>query len=219
MMTHDAAAATRRGALRLAMATICVLAAARRPAAAQSTDNSDPTAPIQQLDAALLAAMKAGQGTPFARRYATLEPVVDQAFDLPAVLALSVGPRWATMPDAQKSELTAAFKRYTVATYTANFNSYNGQSFKVSPSVRRLGNGEVIVDSSIVRSDGSTVQLDYIMRNGPHGWKAVDVLASGISRVAVQHSDFGALLSRGGAPALTAALQQKVVSLSGGAIA
>jgi phospholipid transport system substrate-binding protein len=55
------------------------------------------------------------------------------------------------------------------------------------------------------------------MRNGPSGWKAVDVLANGsISRVAVQRSDFRELLASGGVPALMAALQRKVANLSGG---
>jgi phospholipid transport system substrate-binding protein len=55
------------------------------------------------------------------------------------------------------------------------------------------------------------------MRNGPAGWKAVDVLANGsISRVAVQRSDFRELLANGGVPALMAALQRKVANLSGG---
>jgi hypothetical protein len=47
----------------------------------------------------------------------------------------------------------------------------------------------------------------------------LDVLIAGISRVAVQHSNFGTLPSRGGAPALTTALQRKVAALSDGALA
>ena len=55
------------------------------------------------------------------------------------------------------------------------------------------------------------------MRKTGSGWKAVDVLADGsISRVAVQRSDFGSLLTRGGAPALETSLQQKTQTLSRG---
>jgi phospholipid transport system substrate-binding protein len=219
MMTQDVAVPARRDTLRRATAAICILAIARHPAVARTGGDADPTAPIQRLNATLLAAMKAGQATPFARRYAMLGPAIEQTFDLRTVLAMSVGPLWTGLPGPQRSDLAAAFQRYTIATYTANFDGYSGQNFRVAPSARSLGNGEVIVNSTLVRSDGSTVLLDYVMRDGPEGWKAVDVLTSGISRVAVQHSDFDALLSRGGAPALTAALQRKVEALSGGALA
>jgi phospholipid transport system substrate-binding protein len=86
--------------------------------------------------------------------------------------------------------------------------------------VRPLGNGEVIVYTKFVQSYAPPVELDYLMRVGPDGWKVVDVLADGtISRVAMQRSEFTALLSTGGAPALTAALQRKVATLSEGALA
>ena len=83
--------------------------------------------------------------------------------------------------------------------------------------MRTLGNGEVVVNSRLIRADGSSVALDYVMRRGPAGWQAVDVLTDGsISRVAVQRSDFRELLSSGGAPALVEGLQHKVADLSGG---
>jgi phospholipid transport system substrate-binding protein len=70
-----------------------------------------------------------------------------------------------------------------------------------------------------VRPDNDPVKLDYVMRRGPTGWQAVDVLTDGsISRVAVQRSDFRELLRRGGVPALAASLTNKVANLSGGMV-
>jgi phospholipid transport system substrate-binding protein len=187
-----------------------------RPAGAQTSGDASATAPIEQLDSALLAAMKAGSNTPFEDRYRALTPVIEQVFNLDAVLAASIGLSWATLPAEQKPMLAAAFRRYTISSYATSFSSYNGQSFQVSPAVRSLANGEVVVQSHLVRADGSSVKLDYVMRRGPSGWQAVDVLMDGsISRVAVQRSDFRSLLSSGGAPALVAGLQHKVANLSG----
>jgi phospholipid transport system substrate-binding protein len=153
----------------------------------------------------------------FAQRFATLAPVIEQTFDLDAILAASVGLRWPDLPNDQKAQIDAAFRRYTVASYASNFDSYDGQTFQVSPDVREVGNGEVIVRTKLVARDGSSTPLDYVMRGDQTGWKVVDVLAGGaISRVAVQRSDFRTLLTSGGAPALTVALQNKVANLSGG---
>jgi phospholipid transport system substrate-binding protein len=68
----------------------------------------------------------------------------------------------------------------------------------------------------VVDTEAGDVKLSYVMRRTPSGWKAVDVLADGaISRVAVQRSDFRALLAKGGGQALVASLQQKVDELAG----
>ncbi len=164
-----------------------------RTASAQTAGDASATGPVERLDNALLAAMKAGESTPFDDRYHALAPVIERVFDLDAVLAASIGLSWPTLPADQKAALATAFRRYTVSSYATSFNSYNGQSFQVSPTVRALGNGEVVVNSRLRRADGSSLALDYVMRSGPAGWQAVDVLTDGsISRVAVQRSDFRA---------------------------
>jgi phospholipid transport system substrate-binding protein len=214
-MPHDVALIGRRGLLGLAIPAL-LLAASWRTARADPNPGADAIAPVESLDAALLAAMKAGRSTPFAQRYATLAPVIEQTFDLTAVLAASIGLSWSAMASDQQAQLLAAFRRYTVASYTANFDNYTGQTFQLTPEIRSLGNGEVVVQTEIYAADGSSNKLDYVMRNTSSGWKAVDVLADGsISRVAVQRSDFRHLLNNGGASALLAGLQSKVASLSG----
>lgn len=183
---------------------------------AQDARASDPTAPIEQLDAALLAAMKAGQNTPFMQRYALLGPAVEQAFDLNALLRGAVGFGWDRLPGNEKAALTSTFRRYTVSNYAANFDSYDGQSFRVLPDARALSNGDVVVRTQITRPAKPPVEIDYVVRQTREGWRVVDVLANGtISQVAVQRSDFGGLLASGGAPALRAGLERKVSILSG----
>lgn len=217
---HEFVPAGRRGALAMAVAAACLSAVPWRPGNAQTADAAGPVAPIQRLDTALLAAMRAGKQTPFAQRYAALAPVIEQTLDLDAVLAASVGLRWPALPDDQKAQLLTAFRRYTVSSYAANFDNFTGQTFQVSPSVRNLGNGTVVVQTTLVPTNGSPTKLDYVMRSGGSGWRAVDVLADGsISRVAVQRSDFRYLLQKGGVPALVSGLQTKIASLGGGMLA
>jgi phospholipid transport system substrate-binding protein len=177
-------------------------------------------ATIQQFNAALLAAMKAGGGTDFSRRFEMLAPAVDRAFDLPTILSVSVGLGWASLSPDQQARLLDAFRRYTVASYVANFNNYAGQSFTVSPDTRSLDADRALVKSCISPVNGDAIELDYVMGQTPSGWKAVDVLAAGsISRVAVQRSDFRHLLSNGGDDALLAGLRRKTSDLSGGTLA
>jgi phospholipid transport system substrate-binding protein len=190
-------------------------------AAAQTTGAAaDLIAPIGRLQDALLESMKAGQRRPFAQRFAALAPVVDATFDLDAVLRSSVGLRWATLPQEQSVGLQAAFRRYTISSYVANFDSYSGQTFQISPDTLSVGAGQVIVQTRLMPKNEPPRAINYVMKETPSGWKAVDVLADGsISSVAVQRSDFRSLLASGGAPALIASLQRKVADLSGGGLA
>ncbi len=178
---------------------------------------SAAAAPIAALNSALVGVMHAGKETPFAERYATLAPIIERAFDLPAVLRASVGPRWASLPPQQQAELEAEFTRFTVASYVANFNSFGGETFTILPDTRVVG-AEQVVSTQIVPTKGDAAKLDYVMRQESSGWRAVDVLLDGtISRAAVQRSDFRNLITGDDAQRLIASLRKKVAALSGGA--
>lgn len=186
------------------------------PAGATLPDAQTVIAPIRTLCDGLIGVMKAGTKTPFDQRVAMLAPAIDKAFDLATILQVSVGFDWPNLPADQRTTLLAAFRRYTIASYVSSFDSFDGQHFVVSPTLRAVG-AEQVVDTRIVATNGDTHTLDYVMRQDKAGWQAVDVLADGtISRVAVQRSDFRQLLAHGGGPALLASLQRKVADLSSG---
>jgi phospholipid transport system substrate-binding protein len=207
----------RRGMLSLAVAALSTSAIPWPAAAAPTGNDSAPIALVQHLDDAWLAVMKAGRSAPFEQRAAALAPVIEQTFDLDAVLAASLGPSWNALPDPQKTSLRAPCRRYTVVSYAANVDSYTGQTSQIAPSVRNIGDAGLTVHTRIVPTDGSATQLGYVMRSGPGGWRVVDVLAdNSISRVAVQRSDFRHLLTSGGVAAPMAGLQHKIAPLSGG---
>ncbi len=202
------------------LAALPILACTPPGWAAAAPGGADPaavTAPIRALNAELLRIMQAGKTVPFARRYAMLAPTVAAAFDLPLILRVSVGPGWAKLPADQQTALLVAFRRYTVASYVDNFDSFDGEHFDLTPQPRPVPGGAQVVLTQIVSRSGTSHQIDYVMRQVDGAWKAVDVLADGsISRVAVQRSDFRHLLDQGGAPALMASLRRKVRDLSRG---
>jgi phospholipid transport system substrate-binding protein len=195
------------GSAALVFGAVLPVHAAEEPAA---------IAPIQQLIDGLVQIMKAGPGTPFHQRFETLAPVIDRTFDLAAILQESVGASWPTLPPAQQAVLTDAFRRYTVSSYVNSFDDFNGQRFTISPDTRAVGS-EQVVETHVIPKKGDSHELDYVMRQGPSGWRVVDVLADGsISRVAVQRSDFRRILARGGAQALAESLRTKSADLSEG---
>jgi phospholipid transport system substrate-binding protein len=177
---------------------------------------SDVSAPIVALDDGLMHAEKIS-GQPFPIRYEALAPVVDHAFNLPQILQTIIGLKWPSVSPDDKKKLLSVFRAYTICNYVANFNSDSGDRIKVLPETRTVG-ADRVVETEIVPSSGDPVRIDYVMRQGPGGWQAVDVLEDrSISQVAVQRSDFRALMDQG-AGALIASLQAKVDKLSGSSI-
>ncbi len=201
---------SRRATLAAAVATFAATAArAADPAAA---------APIEALNQAILAAMRAGAATPFLQRFNAFAPVVDRAFDLPGVLAASVGPRFAALPADQQTALLDAFRKFTVASYVSNFDSFGGERLEVVPDQRAVGQ-DIVVGTRIVPARGEPVTIDYVMRRGPQGWRAIDVLLNGsISQNAVKRSDFRSLVTASTAQPLIDSLRRKAAELSGGAV-
>jgi phospholipid transport system substrate-binding protein len=202
----------RRHLLRLALAGTVM------PRFARALASPDPAAPIAALYTALEALMRQGAATPFRQRYHQIGPVIDRTFDLPAILRSSVGTHWATLDQASQGALFAAFRRFTIATYVASFDKYEGERFELIPALRQVGTDQV-VETRIIQDNGEPVRLDYVMRKTDSGWRAVDILLDGtISRVAVQHSDFRSLLRNGDATALIASLQRRADDLAGGSM-
>ena len=201
----------RRSLLRFASAF-----AATSPWTAHAAADPAVMAPVRALIAALLTIMKQGSAVPFTRRMETLAPVVDQSFDLGAILRKSVGTAtWDALPPDRQADVRDAFRGYTIASYVRSFDAFNGQRFEVLPDTRAVGTGAQIVQTRIVPTGGDTHALDYVMRAAGGGWRIVDVLADGsVSRVAVQRSDFRRLVAQGGVAALVASLRQKAGDLA-----
>jgi len=188
------------------------------PVAARAA-GSTAERPVSELNDSLVTVMKAGPTASFPRRYAMLAPVIESVFDLPGILRACVGPRWNALSGRDQIELLDVFRRFTIASYVANFDDYDGERFELLPNSRAAGSDEVI-GTRIVGASGRAVRIDYVMRREADAWKAVDVLLDGtISRVAVQRSDFRGLLGDGpDASGLIGSLQQKVADLSRGTL-
>ncbi len=202
----------RRMLLRLALCGAAVVLGLPRAAIASET-----TAPVEQLHAGLIDIMKAGKSASFRQRYDKIAPVIGGTFDLEAIVRQVVGLRWASLPPEQQAALTDAFRRYTVASYVANFDGYYGERFELLPTITPVGNDRV-VQTRIVSPSGQAHALAYVMRQtAGGGWRIVDVLADGsVSRVAAQRSEVRSVLADGGGPGLVVSLRRKTAELSGG---
>ena len=124
-----------------------------------------------------------------------------------------VGPQWTGLTPEQQRNLVTAFGEFSIATYASRFDDYSGERFVVDTQPVPATTG-VIIRSKLVKTDGESVQLDYLLHENSVGWQIVDVYLSGtVSELATRRSEFSSILRRGGADALLDALQRKVAQL------
>ena len=187
---------------RIALAAVLALAGFASAPAADSGQSDPAAATITSFYSTLTDTMRQGKALGFEGRETKLAPAIDSAFDLPVMAQFMVGPGWATMSQADRDSVVAAFRRYTIADYARNFDSYDGQHFTVDPAVIVRGPDHV-VQTKLVLQKGDPVTLNYRMRQDGSSWKIVDVFLNGfVSELATRRSDFAATVASGGGAAL-----------------
>lgn len=193
-------------ALALLLTSACVL-----PATAAE---GDPAAPIHKLCDTLIQAMKDGDKLGMQGRENKLRPVVDTAYDMPAVTRTTLGAAANKLSPEDLQKLSDAYGRFSVATYASQFAKYGGEHFEIGEPHPGAVAGSMVVPSVIVGGDASRTEIDYVMHETNGGWGITDVLFNGtISQVAVRRSEFVPIFRQNGLQALVDLLDQKTAAM------
>jgi phospholipid transport system substrate-binding protein len=185
-------------------------------AAPTRSENADPAeSRVSGFYEALLSTMQQGKQLGLKGRYEKLAPVLSKTYDLASMAKTAVGPSWNEFTPQQQRDLVKAFTRMTIATYASRFDDFSGEQFDVAQTVDQP-NGDKIVKTSIIQSNGKTVALAYLMHKIGREWKIMDVYIDGaISELATRRSEFGAVLKSGGPDALINSLTRQGDKLLG----
>ncbi len=165
----------------------------------------DPGQLVDGLHAVLVQAMKHGGSV--AERIAIVDDQVFALFDFETIARVSVGREWTKMQAAEQTRLVDLLRRLSVATYADRFDSFEGQRFeRLDVQTSKTGS---VVKTAIVRSNGERVSLHYYFRAG----RIFNVVADGVSDLALRRADYGSILKREGLPALFDNVEQNVAEL------
>ncbi len=180
------------------------------PAALAANIGATPRHIAEQLDAALIDAMRNAKTLGYQGRYEALAPVLKRSFDFPFMARVAVGRHWREMTEQERSRLVDTFARLSIATFAARFKGYSGESFKIMGEEKQP-RGTVLVLNRLIKGDGDTVDLNFLMREAKSGWRIVDVyLDAKFSELAIKRSEYTAVVKRDGLDRLIAIMQQKI---------
>jgi phospholipid transport system substrate-binding protein len=168
---------------------------------------------VEKLHTTLLAVMKDGDKIGYQGRFEQLAPVINSSFDMPFISRTALGKYWETLNNEQRSRFVEAFTRMSIATYAANFDSYSGERFK-TVGVKDVAGGRILVQSQLTKSDGGRVQLDYLLHRAGSQWRIVNIIAEGVSDLALKRADYSAFLKNNGFEALLKRINEKISQYS-----
>ncbi len=180
-------------------------------AAAQAADTAIPL--ITRLNDALLSTMKSASSLGYRGRYSKLEPIIRSTYDLTFMTRYSAGRHWRELNETQQKSLVDAFSRLTVATYANRFDGFSGEKFVVT-SEETPRDGNRLVHTELIKSDGEAIKLDYLLRQTAEGWRVIDVFLKGtISELATKRSEYSSALSNQGFDGLMTIFEQKIAGI------
>ncbi len=168
---------------------------------------------VENLHTTLLAVMKDGDQIGYKGRYDRLEPVIKASFDLPFISRTVMGRYWETLNQEQRSKFIDTFSELSIATYAGNFDSYSGERFKTI-SEKEVSGGRILVQTRLIKSDGGEIPLDYILHRIDYQWRIINVIAEGVSDLALKRAEYSAFIKNKGFDALLMKLNEKIAQYS-----
>ena len=177
-----------------------------------------PESVIGRFNEHLLEIMQNAKPLGYTGRQKIMTSAVAETYDIPAMTRSILGSASNNLPPDDLGRIVDAFGRFTVSTYAAQFDGFDGERFDVSPS-RPSAKGLTMVPTKLVPRSGDPVEIDYLMREDKDAWRIVDVLLDGtVSQVAMRRSEFNTTFRNSGAEGLVSLMNDKVAALEKAAV-
>ncbi|MBM4207544.1 MAG: hopanoid biosynthesis protein HpnM [Gammaproteobacteria bacterium] len=161
----------------------------------------------------LINVMKNGKKLGFSGRYDKLKAPVENSHDLNKIARIVVGKEWEKLSETQQQQLVDVFSRLSVASYAHNFNDYSGENFTFdNEGETKLGNAVIHYHLNI--PDDKPVKFEYMLKDNGGNWRIINIIANGVSDLALKRSDYTSILQREGFDALIAKINEKIENYS-----
>lgn len=158
--------------------TVLIILALTLPQMVWSKPLTPPQAVIQKLSDRMQRALK---GKPSSGRvYSLVNQILVPYINFHMVSKRALGNKyWNKASSGQRSRYTSQFKVMLVRTYGAAFASYN--SWEMQHLGAKSSGRTVVVRTRVTPSGTSSANVVYLMYRGKGGWRAYDIIISGVS--------------------------------------
>ena len=181
-------------------------------AAAAEIATDSPVATITTLQQGLIEA--AASGGTIEERYRVLEPLITATHDLPYIAEFALRRQWSGLTESDRQRFVSAFERLSVMTYAARFQTVGRETFHpIEEGKSSDSSGRAQVTTAVARADMPDVSLEYLLHESPEGWRIINIVADGVSDLALKRAEYQRLFASGGIDALVAELEAQTERL------
>jgi phospholipid transport system substrate-binding protein len=177
---------------------------------AEAQERQGPEQVVNYLQESLIKSMREGGKLGYRGRFDLLAKAVDQTHDLDFIARTTLGANWTQLSAEQQRAFTDVFRKLSIGTYAGWFKSHEGERFEFIEH-QDMPRDQVMVRTRFVQSGGEPpVRFDYVLRQTKDGWRIVNVLADGVSDLALKRVEYRAILQRDGFQGLIDMLKEKI---------
>ncbi len=150
--------------------------------------------------------LRAGETSQVVER---VEQLVLPHFNFRRMTMLAVGRDWRDASPEQQKRLMDAFYGMLVRTYSNALTQYRNQTVAVRPLRMNPSDKTVRVQTEVRQPGAQPVTVDYVLEQGPDGWKIFDIVVAGVSLVTNYRGTFAQEIRVGGIDGLINSLEAK----------
>lgn len=168
---------------------------------------------VDRFQTQLIEVMKEGKKLGYAGRYDKLRDAVSNSHDLTKIARIVVGKEWEKLSETQQQQLVDVFSKLSIASYAHNFKEFTGEAF-IFDSEEETTRGGVVIHARLTIPDEKDVKFDYMLKEKGNSWRIINIIANGVSDLALKRSEYTSILQREGFDALIAKINEKIDNYS-----
>lgn len=168
---------------------------------------------VDTFQAQLIAVMKDGKQLGYSGRYNKLQDAVTNSHDLTKIARIVVGKEWEKLTETQQQQLVDVFSKLSIASYAHNFKEFTGEAF-IFDSEEETTRGGVVIHARLTIPEEKDVKFDYMLKEKGNSWRIINIIANGVSDLALKRSEYTSILQREGFDALIAKINEKIDNYS-----
>jgi phospholipid transport system substrate-binding protein len=172
-----------------------------------------PQATIETLHSGLVASSSHARESDFdlEERYRALRPLIAATHDLRYIAEFTIRRQWRDLAPEQRDAFVAAFERLSVMTYATRFAELAEDTLQI---VRASGSsGRAEVEAAINRPSTADIPLEYLLQESENGWRIINIVADGVSDLALKRAEFQRVLADGTIDDLIRHLEEQISRL------
>ena len=163
--------------------------------AVEAIATDTPAATVDSLHRGLIALSHDRPSADLAERYRTLEPLISRTHDLPYIAEFALRRQWPSLSEADRQRFIAAFSKLSITTYASRFKNVSAQTFKSIGNEEGPDRAQVL--AAIARPGQTDVPMEYVLRPKDGSWLIINIVADGVSDLALKRAEYQRVLSAG----------------------